>query len=103
MPEGLRYNASSSRSTDGFLAPTALVIRSGWLLLVALVIRVALSTPVGFYQVGPAARGKPLPLDKCRTMTDAVMSTAWRCLTSGAVLAWAVSWPAGVWTNWPNS
>lgn len=60
------------RSFDVFVALCALVLLAPVLLVVALLVRVKLGSPVLFSQVRPGAGGQPFTMVKFRTMRDAV-------------------------------
>jgi lipopolysaccharide/colanic/teichoic acid biosynthesis glycosyltransferase len=59
------------RLFDIFVAASALLLLSPILLIVALVVRVRMGTPVFFSQLRPGWHGKPFLMRKFRTMTDA--------------------------------
>ncbi len=65
------YRTSGKRLLDLALTIPALVVLSPILLLVALLVRLKLGTPVLFRQQRPGLHGKPFTLLKFRTMTDA--------------------------------
>lgn len=59
------------RPLDLALTVTALILLAPLLVLLALLVRVKLGTPVLFRQVRPGLHGQPFTLYKFRTMTDA--------------------------------
>lgn len=65
------YEKYVKRSIDFTLALLGLVIASPILLIVALLVRLKLGSPVLFYQQRPGVNGKIFKLVKFRTMTDA--------------------------------
>lgn len=64
------YKEKGKDGLDHVLALTALVLLSPLLLLVALVIRLSLGTPILFRQQRPGLNGQPFMLLKFRTMAD---------------------------------
>ncbi len=71
MPKMLRYNPTLKRVLDILLSAVALVVLLPFLLLIALLIRLTMGSPVLFRQQRPGLHGKPFTLYKFRTMTNA--------------------------------
>ena len=67
FPKGIPF---SKRLFDLFGAGLGLVLISPFLLILVVLVRIALGTPVLFRQVRPGYRGRPFTLYKFRTMTD---------------------------------
>jgi lipopolysaccharide/colanic/teichoic acid biosynthesis glycosyltransferase len=65
------YHRIGKRIFDLLIAMPSLVLFSPVLILVALLVRVKLGTPVFFRQERPGLHGKPFQMVKFRTMTDA--------------------------------
>ncbi|HFC09908.1 MAG TPA: sugar transferase [Chloroflexi bacterium] len=66
-----RYNPTFKRLLDVIVASVALLVLAPLLLVLALLIRWKLGTPILFRQRRPGLHGKPFILYKFRTMTDA--------------------------------
>lgn len=58
------------RSMDIVIASLALVLLSPVLVVVAIMVRVRLGSPIVFYQVRPGLNGKPFKMLKLRSMTE---------------------------------
>ncbi len=71
MPKMLRYNPTLKRVLDILLSAVALVVLLPFLLLIALLVRITMGSPVLFRQQRPGLHGRPFTLYKFRTMTDA--------------------------------
>ena len=67
FPEGMPL---IKRSLDLLLTGLGLIVLSPFLLLIALIVRIVLGSPVIFRQVRPGYRGKLFEVYKYRTMTD---------------------------------
>lgn len=65
-----RYRYGGKRAFDFAAALLGLVVSAPLLLLVAVVVRVGLGTPVLFRQARPGLGGRPFVILKFRTMTD---------------------------------
>ncbi len=61
----------SKRIFDLIAASLGLVILSPFILLIAVLVRIFLGTPILFRQTRPGYKGKPFAIYKFRTMTDA--------------------------------
>lgn len=59
------------RALDILVAGAGLLLLAPLLLLLAVLVRVKLGSPVLFRQIRPGRHGKPFPMMKFRTMTDA--------------------------------
>ncbi|MEZ4617167.1 MAG: sugar transferase [Caldilineaceae bacterium] len=64
------------------------------MLLLALLVRLKLGSPIFFTQVRPGLQGKPFLLRKFRTMTDARDAQATCCRTASGCPLWRLSAPA---------
>lgn len=64
------YRAGGKRALDMAVALSGLLVSSPLLLVVAIVVRIGLGSPVLFRQDRPGLRGRPFRILKFRTMTD---------------------------------
>ena len=71
VPHASFYRRHGKRALDLALTIPALIALSPVLLLIALLVRLTLGTPVLFRQQRPGRHGKPFYMVKFRTMTDA--------------------------------
>ena len=65
------YHTFGKRLLDLAITILALVLFSPVILLLALLVKLKLGTPIFFYQQRPGLHGKPFTIYKFRTMTDA--------------------------------
>ena len=75
MPSGKSknkfYHSVGKRIVDVVLTAPALIVLSPIFVVVALLVRIRLGSPVLFKQIRPGLHGKPFSIFKFRTMTDA--------------------------------
>lgn len=86
------YRRIGKRTFDFVISLIALILLSPLLIVLAVIVRIKLSSPVLFRQARPGYQGKPFTLYKFRTMTDArdangvLLADAERLVPLGSVL-----------------
>lgn len=66
----MRYSTTGKRLLDVCVATSALLLGSAVMLLIALLVRLKLGTPIIFCQQRPGLRGRPFMIYKFRSMND---------------------------------